>query len=347
MTKVLILGVNGFIGHHLSRALLATGKYEVFGMDNQSDRLGELLKHPNFHFYDGDVLINVEWIEYHVKKCDIIFPLVAIALPSVYVKDPLKVFELDFESNLKIVRYCVKYNKRLIFPSTSEIYGMSEDKAFHPYESNLVYGPIDKQRWIYASSKQLLDRVIYAYGIHGNLDYTLFRPFNWMGPGLDNMDAAKEGSSRVLTQFLGEIVRGQDIRLVDGGAQRRCFTYIDDGISALLKIIENKDGIASRKIYNVGHPGNNASIRDLAETMLAIARQREPFKVNANKTKMTELNSEQYYGKGFQDVQNRVPWIENTEKELDWTPRVSLKEALEKTFDFYEKRLTSAQQLNS
>jgi len=347
MTKVLILGVNGFIGHHLSRALLATGKYEVFGMDNQSDRLGELLKHPKFHFYDGDVLINVEWIEYHVKKCDIVFPLVAIALPAVYVKDPLKVFELDFESNLKIVRYCVKYGKRLIFPSTSEIYGMSEDKAFHPYESNLVYGPIDKQRWIYASSKQLLDRVIYAYGIHGNLDYTLFRPFNWMGPGLDNMDAAKEGSSRVLTQFLGEIVRGQNIKLVDGGAQRRCFTFIDDGISALLKIIENKGGIASKKIYNVGHPGNNASIRELAETMLAIARGRDAFKVNATKTQMVELKSEEYYGAGFQDVQNRVPWIDNTKSELEWAPQFTLKEALEKTFDFYEKQLASAQQLNA
>jgi len=347
MSKVLILGVNGFIGHHLSRFLLSSGKHQVYGMDMQSDRLGDLQNHPDFHYFDGDVLINNEWIEYHVKKCDVVFPLVAIALPAVYVKDPLKVFELDFESNLKIVRYCVKYGKRLIFPSTSEIYGMCDDKAFHPYESNLVYGPIDKQRWIYASSKQLLDRVIYAYGIHGDLDYTLFRPFNWMGPGLDNMDAAKEGSSRVLTQFLGEIVRGQNIRLVDGGNQRRCFTYIDDGISALAKIVENPGGVASKKIYNVGHPGNNASVRELADMMLKIARQRDNFKTNAAKTQLVETKSEEYYGAGFQDVQNRVPWIENTQKELNWSPQVSLQSALENTFDFYEKQIAYAQRLGS
>lgn len=347
MTKVLILGVNGFIGHHLSRALLSTGQYEVYGMDMQSDRISEVLKHPNFHFFDGDVLINHEWIEYHVKKCDIILPLVAIAVPAIYVSDPLRVFELDFESNLQIVRYCVKYKKRLLFPSTSEIYGMCEDDAFHPTESNLVYGPIDKQRWIYACSKQMLDRVIYAYGIRDNLDYTLFRPFNWTGPGLDNMSDAKEGASRVLTQFLGNIVRGDNIKLVDGGSQRRCFTYIDDGISALMKIIENKNKVASKKIYNVGHPKNNASVRELAEAMLAIALKRGPFKANAAKTKLIDSTSEAFYGKGFQDVQNRVPWIENTQAELDWSPKYSLQETLEKTFDFYEGQIGRAEELKT
>ncbi len=345
--NVLILGVNGFIGHHLSKALLATGKYHIHGLDMQNDRIADLIDHKGFNFFEGDVLINREWIEYHVKKCDIILPLVAIAVPTVYVTDPLRVFELDFESNLEIVRYCVKYKKRLIFPSTSEVYGMSKDAAFHPYESNLVYGPIDKQRWIYACSKQLLDRVIYAYGEHEDLDYTLFRPFNWVGPGLDNMNTPKEGSSRVLTQFLGEIVRGENIRLVDGGTQKRCFTYIDDGISALMKIIENKNGIASKKIYNVGHPENNVSVKELAETMLASARSREGFKANAMKTQLVEQKAEQYYGKGFQDVQNRVPWIDNTRAELDWTPKYTLKQAIDLTLNFYEKQAASAQALKS
>ncbi len=343
--NVLILGVNGFIGHHLSKALLATGKYKVHGMDMERDRISDLIDHKGFNFFEGDVLINKEWIEYHVKKCDVILPLVAIAVPTVYVTDPLRVFNLDFESNLEIVRYCVKYKKRLIFPSTSEVYGMSKDSAFHPYESNLVYGPIDKQRWIYACSKQLLDRVIFAYGEHEDLDYTLFRPFNWIGPGLDNMNTPKEGSSRVLTQFLGEIVRGENIRLVDGGSQRRCFTYIDDGISALMKIIENRNGVASRKIYNVGHPENNCSVKELAETLLAAARSRAGFKANAMKTQLVEQKAEQYYGKGFQDVQNRVPWIDNTRSELEWSPKFTLKQAIDLTLNFYEQQGASAQQL--
>src|SRR4030067_2999944 len=97
MTNVLIVDVNGFIGHHLSQALLETGQYRVFGMDMQNDRLEHVLTHQNFHFFEGDVLINNEWIEYHVKKCDVILSLVAIDNPAAYLRDPLKVFELDFE----------------------------------------------------------------------------------------------------------------------------------------------------------------------------------------------------------------------------------------------------------
>ena len=191
-----------------------------------------------------------------------VLPLVAIATPATYVREPLRVFELDFEANLPIVRAAVRYRKRLVFPSTSEVYGMCDDEAFDPETSDLVLGPIDKPRWIYACAKQLMDRVIHAYGMEQGLDYTLFRPFNWIGAGLDSINTAKEGSSRVITQFLGHIVRGEPIRLVDGGAQKRAFTYIDDGISALMKIIDNPGGIASGKIYNIGNPANNYSVRE-------------------------------------------------------------------------------------
>lgn len=347
MKNVLILGVNGFIGHHLSEALLKTGNYKVYGMDIASDRIKAHLEDPNFVFCEGDVMINHEWIEYHVKKCEIILPLVAIATPATYVSDPLRVFELDFESNLKVIRYAVKYKKRLIFPSTSEVYGMCPDEEFKPYESNLVYGPIEKQRWIYACIKQLLDRIIYAHGIKDNFDYTLFRPFNWIGAGLDNLYSAKEGSSRVVTQFLGHLVRGENISLVDGGTQRRCFTSIDDGISALVKIIENKNGVATRRIYNVGTPANNHSVRELANMMLKIAMERKTYRDSAAKTQLIDLNADQYYGKGFQDMQNRVPSIAETMEELDWKPRYTLEETLIKIFDFYEDQIPHAQQLNT
>jgi len=110
------------------------------------------------------ITINKEWIEYHVRKCDVVLPLVAIATPATYVKEPLKVFELDFEANLPIIRHSVKYKKRVIFPSTSEVYGMSSDKEFDPENTNLILGPINKPRWIYSCAKQMMDRVIHAYG---------------------------------------------------------------------------------------------------------------------------------------------------------------------------------------
>src|SRR4051794_3342158 len=181
MKRILILGVNGFIGHHLSRRIITSTDWEIHGMDIETDRITELLTEKRFHFFEGDITINKEWIEYHVRKCDVLLPLVAIATPATYVRQPLRVFELDFEANLPIVRQAVKYGKRVIFPSTSEVYGMSRDAEFDPYGSDLVYGPIDKPRWIYACSKQLMDRVIAAYGQEQGLDYTLFRPFNWIG----------------------------------------------------------------------------------------------------------------------------------------------------------------------
>ncbi|HEX4780177.1 MAG TPA: bifunctional UDP-4-keto-pentose/UDP-xylose synthase [Usitatibacter sp.] len=347
MKRLCILGVNGFIGHHLSQRILADTGWEVFGMDMSSERVADLMANPRFHFFEGDITINREWIEYHIRKCDVILPLVAIATPATYVREPLKVFELDFEANLPIVRSCVKYGKRVLFPSTSEVYGMCDDAEFDPYASNLVLGPIDKQRWIYSCSKQLMDRVIYAYGSMNQLDFTLFRPFNWIGAGLDSIHTAKEGSSRVITQFLGHIVRGEPIQLVDGGAQKRAFTYIDDGIAALMKIIENKDGVASGSIYNVGNPKNNYSVRELAEMMLALAKTYPEYKKNAAKVKLVETSASKYYGKGYQDVQNRVPRIENTMKDLGWKPKVDMKTALKHIFDAYRGQLEDARALAS
>ena len=345
MKKILILGVNGFIGHHLSKRIVETTDWHVYGMDMQSERVTDLLAHERFHFFEGDITINKEWIEYNVRKCDVVLPLVAIATPATYVRHPLRVFELDFEANLPIVRHAVKYGKRVIFPSTSEVYGMSRDAEFDPYASELVYGPIDKPRWIYACSKQLMDRVIAAYGQEQGLDYTLFRPFNWIGAGLDSIHTAKEGSSRVITQFFGHIVRGEPISLVDGGAQKRAFTYIDDGIAALMKIIANEGGVATGQIYNIGNPSNNYSVRELATMMLALAAEYPEYAESARQVKLLETTSGAYYGAGYQDVQSRVPKIENTMHDLGWAPQVPMHDALRRIFDAYRGQVAEARSL--
>ena len=340
--KILVLGINGFIGHHLARAILEKTGWSVTGMDINDDRIKELNSSERFRFIEGDITINREYLEYNIKKHDVIIPLVAVATPSVYVSDPLRVFELDFEANLPIVRSCVKYSKRLIFPSTSEVYGMSEDQSFDVDQTNLVLGPIHMQRWIYSCSKQLMDRVIYAYGERDKLDYTLFRPFNWFGTGLDNILEPKEGASRVITQFLGNIVRGSDLILVDGGGQKRAFTHISDGIDALLRIIENKGGVATRKIYNVGNPANDYSISDLAHLMVRIT---EKYSEYPKKSKIVVCGANDYYGKGYEDVKNRVPNISNIMKDLKWAPCLSLEEGLEDTILYYSKYLRDAREL--
>ena len=333
--KVLILGANGFIGSSLTHAILKKKDWEVYGMDVGDNKLGDSLGNPRFKFVEGDVMISHEWIEYHVKKCDVVVPLVAIANPAQYVKNPLRVFELDFESNLAVVRQCVKYNKRIIFPSTSEVYGMSPDKELNEQSSNMVYGPIEKQRWIYACSKQLLDRVIYAYGVRDNIDYTLFRPFNWIGPKLDNVFEAKEGSSRLFTQFISNVIFKKPIQLVDGGKQSRSFTFIDDGIDALLRIIANKDGRASRQIFNLGNPKNDVSVAQLAKYIIAAFKHYPEYREHAQQAKVVVVSSGKYFGKYYQDIQKRVPSIANVTKQLGWKPKVDLKTAIRLTLDYH------------
>ncbi len=333
--KVLILGVNGFIGNALTHRILTTTDWEVYGLDMATDKLDRSLGDPRFHFLEGDITINKEWIEYHIKKCDVVLPLVAIATPVTYVKDPLRVFELDFEENLKIVRLCAKHKKRVIFPSTSEVYGMSPDREFDEENSPLMLGPINKERWIYSCAKQMLDRVIYAYGEHEGLRYTLFRPFNWIGPKLDSISTAKEGSSRVLTQFLYNILAGEPIQLVDGGNQRRSFTYIEDGISCLMKIIANENGAADHGIFNIGNPTNDLSVRELAEKLLELVKEYPAYREKAENCRLIEVSSGEFYGKGYQDMLTRVPSVENARKRLGWIPTTSVDDALRKTLEFY------------
>jgi nucleoside-diphosphate-sugar epimerase len=345
MKKILILGVNGFIGHHLTERILQTTNWEVVGLDQADHRLAPCLGHARLQFRLGDIRHDLGWIEERVRECDVVLPLVAIATPATYVREPLRVFELDFEANLPIVRAAVRHGKRLVFPSTSEVYGMCPDPAFDPETSNLVYGPINRPRWIYACSKQLMDRVIAAYGMEQGLDYTLFRPFNWIGPGLDYVFEAKEGSSRVVTQFLGRIVRGETIELVDGGWQRRAFADISDGISALMAIIENPGGVASGRIYNIGNPDGHCAIRTLAETMLALAMHYPEYAGSARRTRIVETSSADFYGPGYQDMQDRRPDISAIRRDLGWQPRISLEASLRGIFEAYRSHVPEAQHL--
>jgi len=335
--QVLILGVDGFIGNHLTERLLDSGKYEVHGMDLGAHSIQRFVGVPGFHFSEGDISIHREWIEYHVRKCDIVLPLVAIATPVEYTRNPLKVFKLDFEENLHIVRYCVKYGKRILFPSTSEVYGMCRDPKFNEENSQLVLGPIQKQRWIYSCCKQLLDRVIWAYGATEGLQFTLFRPFNWIGPRLDSLASARIGSSRAITQLILNLADGTPIQLVDGGSQKRCFTDVKDGVECLYRIIENRNGCCDGKIINIGNPDNEASIKDLADILVEKFHQHPLCKEFPPFAGISKVESKTFYGSGYEDVKHRKPCIDNARRYLKWEPKINIEQSVEETLDFFLK----------
>jgi nucleoside-diphosphate-sugar epimerase len=334
---VLVFGANGFIGHHLVRRILRSTRWRVIANDIRDARLAEFQGAARFEFIRGSIG-NRAFVERLVRRADVVLPLAGIATPQTYIHEPIRVFELDFEDNLEIVRLCVAHEKRVIWPSTSEVYGMNTDKQFHPERSHLVLGPINMCRWIYAASKQLIDRIIWSYGRDNGLDYTIFRPFNWIGYGQDDIHA-KTTNARVLTRFLGNILRGENLTLVDGGSNRRSFTYIDDGIDALVRIIDNKNGIASGKIYNIGNPNNNRSILELAKLALELAPRYRYFRDRAASVRIVNVTSSRHYGEGYQDMVNRTPFVGNTRRELGWRPRVTLRRALERTYEAYVEEL--------
>lgn len=333
--KVLILGANGFIGSHLSETLLSETDWQVFAMDLVDTHLANCLSCPRFHFWQGDILQERDRVMALLHEVDVVLPLVAIATPAVYVQDPLRVFALDFEANLEIVRQCAALGKRVVFPSTSEVYGMCPDAEFDEETSPLVTGPIHRERWIYSASKQMLDRIIYAMGKHQGLSYTLFRPFNWYGPRLDDIHNPRPGGSRVLTQFIGHLLRGEDIMLVDGGLQQRCFMHVHDGCRALLAILRNENEIATGQVFNLGHPGCNISICQLAECLKQEMLRFPAVAEKAAQSRALTVDAGEYYGKGYQDVQRRVPSIRRATEKLGWMPKIGMEEGIRQTLSFY------------
>ena len=333
--KILILGVNGFIGSSLLEDILSQTSWSVFGLDLQTDKIDAHLSNPRVQIKTGDMRQEKSWIKEKIRESDVVLPLVAIASPQLYVKKPLTVFELDFEANLEIIRQCVRFKKRVVFPSTSEVYGMCEDDFFDEETSNLVVGPIHKQRWIYSTSKQLLDRLIFAYGINDQLPYTLFRPFNWIGPKIDSFQMAENRTARSITQFLYDIIHRQEINLVDGGSQQRCFTDIRDGTQALLKIIENKNNCADQKIFNIGHDQNEWSVKEIAQKLINLVSTYPQFASVARATVIKTISADVYYGPHYQDVQRRVPSIKRAKQELEWTPVHKLPETLKTFVDYH------------
>ena len=332
--NILILGANGFIGSHLIASILEKTDWTIDAFDLTDSNIRQYGSSPAFTFTKGDIFTADEWLKTAVERSDAVLPLAGIAKPAYYLSRPLWTFELDFEQNLKIVRMCVEADKRVVFPSTSEVYGMSTDTVLREDESPLIVGPINRMRWIYSCGKQMLDRVIAAYGQERGLRYTLFRPFNWIGPRLDTFQDAEERTARSITQMVFDILSGRPITLVNGGEQHRSFTYVSDGIDALLAILANEEA-SNGKIFNIGNPGNNASIKELAHLVIDIMKEIPSFRKAAENAKVTVMLAEQYYGNGYDDMQIRIPSIEAIGKALGWAPKIPLREAVEKTILSY------------
>jgi UDP-apiose/xylose synthase len=329
--RIAILGAGGFIGSHLVEHLLARGEHEVVGLDISDEKLAGI-EGSNFAFRRADVRAAPDVVDDVIRRADLVVDLVAYANPSIYVTAPLDVFDLNFVQKLDVARRCIQHGKRLIQYSTAEVYGKATSgESFDEDTSDLVLGPVHRQRWIYATAKILLERVLYAHGAAGDLDYTIIRPFNFIGPRIDYLVPANAvGGPRVFPHFMSALLTDGPIRLVDGGHVHRSFTHIADANAAFQTLLDRPDETRN-EIFNVGNPANDTTIRDLATLMIELY---EELTGDAPRSEVVEMDGESFYGPGYEDGDRFPPSIAKLQA-IGWTPTRGLDVTIRDAMAYY------------
>lgn len=360
---ICMIGAGGFIGSHLCEELMFKTEHSVLAVDVYDDKIRHLTEPENGHPWSSRIQfhrLNIKHdsrLEGLIKKSDLVINLAAICTPADYNTRPLDTIFSNFVDALPVVKYCVESNKRLIHFSTCEIYGktigwflpkdhpLRQEPEFYMLkedETPCIFGPIDKQRWSYACAKQLIERLIYAEGAENGLKFSIVRPFNWIGPRMDfipGVDGPSEGVPRVLACFSNNLLRKEQLKLVDGGLSQRTFIYIKDAIEAVMLMIENPDR-ANGQIFNVGNPNNEVTVKQLADMMTKIYSKvsGEP----SLEVPTVDVTSQEFYGEGYDDSDKRIPDMTIIKKQLNWEPKTSLFDLLETTLTYQHKTYSEA-----
>ncbi|KAL0417647.1 UNVERIFIED_CONTAM: UDP-D-apiose/UDP-D-xylose synthase 2 [Sesamum radiatum] len=379
---ICMIGAGGFIGSHLCEKLMADTPHKVLAVDVYNDKIKHLLEPSSLQWADRIQFhrLNIKSdsrLEGLIRMADLVIflaflaqflhlgqfrrkmtiNLAAICTPADYNTRPLDTIYSNFIDALPVVKYCSENGKRLIHFSTCEVYGKTIG-AFLPKDSPLrqdpnyyilkedtspcIFGPIEKQRWSYACAKQLIERLIYAEGAENGLEFTIVRPFNWIGPRMDfipGIDGPSEGVPRVLACFSNNLLRREPLKLVDGGQSQRTFVYIKDAIDAVLLMIENP-ARANGHIFNVGNPNNEVTVRQLAEMMTQVYSK--VTGESSIETPTIDVSSKEFYGEGYDDSDKRIPDMTIINRQLGWNPKTSLWDLLESTLTYQHRTYAEA-----
>jgi len=323
--RIAVLGAGGFLGSHIVPALRAALPWAIDAVDVN---LGKLAPGDDGVHRIAARLDEPGLIDEITGRCPTVISLTALCNPALYSTRPLDVIDANYTELLPLVKACAARGNRLIHFSTCEVYGRRAlDAAGQPTEemnedsSGFFLGPVHRERWTYACAKQLLERVIWAHGQHGNLAFTIIRPFNVIGPRMDFLPGIDgEGVPRVLASFMNALLRGQPLPLVDGGQQRRTFISVHDFVDAIVRVVE-RPGVCRGEILNLGNPANDVTIRALGE---ALAGAFAAFDPDAPAARFESLSAEALYGPGYDDTALRIPDIGKARRLLHWSPQTSL-----------------------
>ena len=309
-TRVLVTGGAGFIGSHLCERLLDEG-YEVICMDNlftgQKDNIRHLMSNPYFEFIRKDVTEDI------YVECDQIYNLACPASPIHYQYDPIKTIKTSFIGSLHVLGLAKRCNARVLQASTSEVYG---DPEVHPQpESYWGHVNPDGIRSCYDEGKRAAETLFFDYHRQHGVDIKVVRIFNTYGPNMRGDDG------RVVSNFIVQALKGEDITIYGDGSQTRSFCYVDDLVEALIRMMNSRDGFTGP--VNLGNPGEF--------TMLELAQK--VIDLTGSDSKIVYMPLPQ------DDPTQRKPVIDLAKKELDWEPTIPLDEGLKRTIEYFKKQL--------
>jgi len=328
---VAIVGCGGFIGCHLLDAILTRTKWRVFGVDLDFYRIQHRLNDERCEFMVAD-LADKSVVE-RIAKYPIVVNLAAICVPSRYMAEAPEVIRSNYDHPAALADACAKSGSWLIHFSTSEIYGRTsaDSGLLVEDETELTFGPVTASRWSYATAKLLTER--YIAGLK-NLKWTVVRPFNFVGPYMDFMPGVDgSGIPRVLANFSSALVRGEPLKLVNGGVAKRSFTSVFDAVDFMFALFETGD-VAFSQAFNIGNPDNELTIAELANKMRKIFA--EIKSVNVETIPEPEVVSGvEYYGEGYEDSMRRLPSVEKAERLLGFKAKTPIDVVLRESLTWF------------
>lgn len=320
--KILITGGAGFLGSHLSEAFVSRGD-EVFVLDTGPiAKVRHLLNERRFH-YVHDSIFNLELLDGLVAKADLIYHLAAVVGVEHYVADPYATLNVNVNGTQNVLKAAYKYNKKVVFSSTSEVYGRNPRVPWRE-DDDRVLGATTIDRWCYSTSKATGEHFCFAYHKLG-LPVTVVRYFNVYGPRLDKVDVG-----RLFTIFMGQLLRGADLTVIGDGSQTRCFTYVTDAVAATIAAGLNPR--ADGEAINIG-VDVETSVLEFAKLMLDL--------YGPSKSKIKLVAQEEVYGKSYEDIPRRVPDNTKMRELLGVNPQVPLREGTERSMDWFRKEANS------
>jgi UDP-glucose 4-epimerase len=319
--RALITGGAGFIGSHLSDALLDRG-HQALVLDNLStgsiDNIAHLKGRPGFEYFI-DSVDNEPLLAELIDRSDVVFHFAAAVGVKLIVEQPVHTIETNVHGTEVVLKHANKKKKLVVLASTSEVYGKSNDVPFRE-DSDLVLGPTPKHRWAYACSKAIDEFLALAYWKERKLPVIIVRFFNTVGP----RQTGRYGM--VIPNFVRQALAGEPLTVFGDGTQSRSFTHVEDVVGALLKLVAEPAAVG--QVINIGNT-QEVTIQELAERVRKLACSQSPIRF---------IPYDEAYEAGFEDMPRRVPDLTKIKALIGYEPRRALDDILVHVIDDFRRR---------